>query len=83
VQQVPSSPALRARSVLRANWPPTCLTPERLPFVRPFHFVFNLPLLKQCSVLSSLIDSCRPYNDERRFVDEAVCGFFGKIRHSM
>jgi uncharacterized DUF497 family protein len=30
VQQVPSSPALRARSVLRANWPPTCLRPERL-----------------------------------------------------
>jgi hypothetical protein len=31
VRQVPSSPALRARSVLRANWPPTCLRPERLP----------------------------------------------------
>jgi len=30
VQQVPSSPALRARSVLRVNWPPTCLRPERL-----------------------------------------------------
>jgi hypothetical protein len=30
VQQVPSSPALRARSVLRANWPPTRLRPEHL-----------------------------------------------------
>jgi len=30
VQQVPSSPALRARSVLRVNWRPTCLRPERL-----------------------------------------------------
>ena len=27
---VPSSPALRARSVLRATWPATCPTPERL-----------------------------------------------------
>jgi hypothetical protein len=26
----PYMPALRARSVLRANWPPTCLRPERL-----------------------------------------------------
>ncbi|MBN1654468.1 MAG: hypothetical protein JXA30_11920, partial [Deltaproteobacteria bacterium] len=30
VQQVPSSPAVRARSVLQVNWPPTCMTPERL-----------------------------------------------------
>jgi len=30
VQGVPSSPALRARSVLRATWPPTRLTRERL-----------------------------------------------------
>jgi hypothetical protein len=33
VQQVPSSPALRARSVLRANWPPTCLKPGRSHFL--------------------------------------------------
>jgi hypothetical protein len=30
VQQVPSSPALRARSVLRANCPPICLRAKRL-----------------------------------------------------
>jgi hypothetical protein len=30
VRQVPSSPALWARSVLRANWPPTCLRSEHL-----------------------------------------------------
>jgi lipoprotein-anchoring transpeptidase ErfK/SrfK len=32
VRQVPFSSALRARSVLRANWPPTCLGPEHLRF---------------------------------------------------
>ncbi len=30
VQRVPSLPALWARSVLQANWPLTCLRPERL-----------------------------------------------------
>ncbi|MBN1655562.1 MAG: hypothetical protein JXA30_17475, partial [Deltaproteobacteria bacterium] len=35
IRQVPSSPALRSRSVLRASWPTTCLMPERLrsPFL--------------------------------------------------
>jgi hypothetical protein len=37
VQQVPSSPALRARSVLRAYWPPTCLRPEHLQSRFAFH----------------------------------------------
>ncbi|MBN1656517.1 MAG: hypothetical protein JXA30_22290, partial [Deltaproteobacteria bacterium] len=51
---VPSSPALRARSVLRANWPPTCLTPERL------HFALTLQEIRRRKPLS-LAKNCAKF----------------------